>query len=121
MSSNDIQTLTVRDFQSGLDGLKVYIDGRLLETEKNFIARIGEVNTEVRINSVRIEEVKNSMNWNFTTLAVVVAIVGFTITLAPMFREIFIRRKEEKTRDDIRKIVREIVREELKGGVANDK
>ena len=116
MTSSDMNALTVEGFNSGLDSLKVYIDGRLLDTEKNFTARISEVNTEVRINSVRIEEVKNSMNWNFTTLAVVVAIVGFTITLAPMFREIFIRRKEEKTRDEIRAIVREIVREELKGG-----
>lgn len=116
MTSNDMNALTVKGFNSGLDSLKIYIDGRLLETEKNFNAHISELNTEVRINSVRIEEVKNSMNWNLTTLAVVVAIVGFAITLAPMFREIFIRRKEEKTRDDIRKIVREIVREELKGG-----
>ena len=101
MASNDT-AITKAD----IEGLKIYIDGRIKGVEDRISGienrvtgienriigveqAISEVKTELLINAVKVEEVKNSMNWNFATLALVVAIVGFTITLAPMFREIF--------------------------------
>ena len=118
MASNDVVT------KADIEGLKIYIDGRLKGVEdrisgvenritgiENRITgveqAIGEVKTEVRINAVKIEEVKNSMNWNFATLALVVAIVGFTITLAPMFREIFREKHREKRDEEIRSMIRD--------------
>ena len=104
MASNDVVT------KADIEGLKLYIDGKISGIEnriKSVEQAIGEVKTEVRINAVKIEEVKNSMNWNFATLALVVAIVGFTITLAPMFREIFREKHRERRDDEIRNIVRD--------------
>lgn len=72
---------------------------------------VGEVRTdlrtEIRVNAAKIDGVRDSMNWGFATLAIAVAIVGFTITLAPMFREIFREKRKEKREDEIRNIFRE--------------
>ena len=69
--------------------------------------QIREVKTEVRINAVKIEDMQTSMNWHFATFAIVVAIVGFTITLAPMFRDMFKDKNKYTTSDDVRGIVRD--------------
>ena len=115
MISSDTQVLTVDDFRSGIDSLKVYIDGKLAEFSRSSDKAHDELKTEIRINAVRIEEVKNVMNWDFATLAIVVAVVGFTITLAPMFREIFQREKKpELTEQDIRRRVREEIAQSAK-------
>ncbi len=107
--------------RSEIRGLKVYIDGRIIELEKKLDDRtselkgqISEVNTELRVNAVKTEELKSLMNWHFTTLAIVVAIVGFTITLAPMFREMFRDKNKYTTPDDVRGIIREEINK-LKG------
>ena len=97
MASNDAIT------KADIEGLKLYIDGRIAGVEQ----AISEVRTELRINAVKLEAVKHTVNWNFAILALVVAIVGFTITLAPMFREIFRDKRREKRDDEIRSMVRE--------------
>lgn len=83
------------------------IEGRLSAAEGN----IADLKTEIRVNGVRIEEVKNAVNWDFTALAIIVAFVGFTTMLAPMFREMFSRKEYSNTEEKIR----EIVRDELQG------
>ena len=115
MTSNDVQVLTLDDFRSGIDSLKIYIDGKLAEFSRRSEKANEELKTEIRINAVRLEEVKNTMNWDFTTLAIVVAVVGFTITLAPMFREMFRHDKNsELTEQEIRRIVREEIAQSAK-------
>ena len=100
-----------------IDGLKVYIDGKLSVIDGRLSAiegrlsavegNIADLKTEIRVNAVRIEEVKNAVNWDFTALAIIVAFVGFAITLAPMFREMFSRKEDSKTEEKMRVIVRE--------------
>ena len=115
ITSNDIQVLTLDDFRSGIDSLKIYIDGKLADFSRSLDKANNELKTEIRINAVRIDEVKNSMNWDFATLAIVVAVVGFTITLAPMFREMFRHDKNsELTEQEIRRIVREEIAQSAK-------
>lgn len=116
MTSSDSEFI-----RSEIRGLKVYIDGRILEFENKLDARtnelkdqIREVKTELRVNAVKTEELKSSVKWHFTTLAIVVGIVGFAITLAPMFREIFRDKKKYTTPDDVRGIIREEINK-LKG------
>ena len=129
MASNDVIT------KADIEGLKVYIDGRIKSVEdrmtgvesrlsgiegrimgvENRITGVesrlteatSEIKTEVRVNAVKIDAVKDSINWNFATLVIVVAIVGFTIALAPMFREMFKEKRRERNDDEIRGIFRE--------------
>ena len=118
MTSNDNQQfVTITTYNAGNNELKTLILSENEKTRREFTGALKEIGTEVRINSIRIEEVKNSMNWDFATLALVVAIVGFTITLAPMFRELFSKRKEDKLHDDIQKIAREVMRTEINEAV----
>ena len=104
MASNDAITKT------DIESLKVYIDGRIAGIESRIAGveqAVGEVKTELYINAVKLETVKHNVNWNFAILALVVAIVGFTITLAPMFREIFRDKRREKREDEMRRLIRE--------------
>ena len=129
MASNDVIT------KADIEGLKVYIDGRIKSVEdrmtgvesrlsgiegrimgvENRITGVesrlteatSEIKTEVRVNAVKIEEVKNSLNWDFATLTIVVTLVGFVITLAQMFREMFKEKRRERNDDEIRGIFRE--------------
>ncbi|MBQ9573648.1 MAG: hypothetical protein IJR27_00020 [Synergistaceae bacterium] len=113
MTSSDIEIIgTLIDAK--IEGLKVYIDGRIVELDNKLEAKtdelkeqIREVKTEVRINAVKIEDMQTSMNWHFATFAIVVAIVGFTITLAPMFRDMFRDKNKSMNPDDVRGIVRD--------------
>lgn len=109
MTSSDSEII-----RSEIRGLKVYIDGRIVELENKLDAKtnelkdqIREVKTELRVNAVKTEEIKSSINWHFTTLAIVVGIVGFAITLALMFREIFRDKNKYTTSDDVRGIIRD--------------
>ena len=101
MASNDVIT------KADIEGLKVYIDGKIKGIESHLTEAISEVKTEVRVNAVKIEEVKNSLNWDFTTLTIVVTLVGFVITLAPMFREMLREKRRERNDDEIRRLIRE--------------
>ncbi len=115
MASNDVIT------KADIEGLKVYIDGRIKSVEdritgvENRITGVesrlteatSEIKTEVRVNAVKIEEVKNSLNWDFATLTIVVTLVGFVITLAQMFREMFREKRRERNDDEIRRLIRE--------------
>ena len=91
-----------------IDGLKIYLDGRLSELDGKITAIAGNVadlKTEIRVNAVRIEEVKNAVNWDFTVLAVIVAFVGFAITFAPILRDMFSRKNDDER---LREIAREV-------------
>ena len=84
MTSGDV--LTAEQFNAGIEGLKVYIDGRFANVDGR-LELIGQQLTEqkgeiraldyrVLVNTTRLEEVKNGMNWWLAALAIVVALVG---------------------------------------------
>ena len=116
MASNDVAVT-----KADIENLKVYIDGRIAGiekridgvekridgVEKHIDQAISEVKAEIRVNAAKVDVLKDSMHWGFATLAIVVALVGFSITLAPMFREMFRERKKYMTHDDVREIIRE--------------
>ena len=91
-----------------IEGLKGYIDVKLSEIDGKLTVLAGnvaELKTEIRVNAVRIEEVKNAVNWDFTVLAVIVAFVGFALTFAPVLRDMFSRKSDD---EQMRKIAREV-------------
>ncbi len=97
-----------------IEGLKVYINDQVVELGKKIDGvkeeLKGEMNalkTEIRVNAVRIEEIKTSMNWHFSTLTTVVAIVGFLIAIVPILRDKSKDKKQNVTEDDVRRIFHE--------------
>ena len=87
MTSSDVQI-----FKSGLEDLKFYIDGRISDVNKQLReikAEIRTINESVLVNSAKIDAQRDFMSIGFTIMTVVIALVGFIVTLAPMFRDIY--------------------------------
>lgn len=102
MTSTDVEI-----FRSGLDDLKYYIDTRFSESEKRTNEQFVELRAEIRtvqdnvlVNSAKIDAQRDFMSIGFTIMAVVIALIGFVITLAPMFRDIYKDAKQAR-RDNI--------------------
>ena len=117
MSSKDVQVLTGEQFSTGLDGLKVYIDGRLLETEKKIDARFVELQAEIQVldrkielNATRIDMLQHFQSIGFTVLGAIVGFAALVLTLAPTILELF---RDKHSRNRLDDEVRSLVRDEL--------
>lgn len=117
MTSTDVEI-----FRSGLEDLKFYIDGRISEVNKQLVemrAEIRTVNENVLVNSARIESQRDFMSIGFTIMAVVIALIGFVITLAPMFREMYrdarqVKREPELTRSEVERMIENAISRVMK-------
>ena len=114
ISSDKQEVLTVEDFHNGLDGLKVYIDGRLLETEKMLDARVVELKAEIlvldrkiELNATRIDMLQHFQSIGFTVLGAIVGFAALVLTLAPTILELFREKRSRKRDDEIRSLVRD--------------
>ena len=85
--------ITVEMFNNGIRDLK---------------AEIQAIDKNVLINTTKIDMLQHSQNVWFMVIAVVVALIGFVITLAPMFREMYRdSRKNFMVEQEIKNLVRE--------------
>lgn len=87
MTSSDVEI-----FRSGIEDLKYYIDGRFSEVDRQFQevrAELRTVHENVLVNTAKIDAQRDFMGIGFTIMAVVIALIGFIVTLAPMFREMY--------------------------------
>ena len=87
MNSNDI--FIVETFNSGLENLKIYIDGRFEKVGtqiENVKAQVQTLDKSVAVNTAKIEMLSHTFYWGFAILAIVVALVPY------FYKE----RKEEK-------------------------
>ena len=128
MISNDNQQfVTVEILKSELGEIRTEIRTGFEQNDKEFKEIRSEVQTVKDIaivNSAKIDAYKDFTSMWFTVIAVIVALIGFVITLAPMFREMYRDAKQARNQNNIREIVREIfydevveiVRNEIKGG-----
>ena len=114
MSSKDVQVLTAEQFSTGLDGLKVYIDGRLLETEKKIDARLVELQAEIQVldrkielNATRIDMLQHFQSIGFTVLGAIVGFAALVLTLAPTILELFREKRRNRLDDEVRSLVRD--------------
>ena len=92
MTSND---LIIIDAINGLESKIV----SLQQDVKDIRQEMKEIRQEIRVNSIKIEGVQNSVNWGFAgmTIAItaVIAIVGLIATLAPTVREFFASKQQK--------------------------
>ena len=115
MTSSDVEV-----FRSGLEDLKYYIDGRISEVDSRLDemntrigsveSRLSEIGYEVRMQSRDTNHLQTSVYWGFAIMAVVIALVGFVITLAPMFREMYrdarqAKRESALTRTEVEEMI----------------
>ena len=80
MASED-KYLTVEIFNAGISEIKGEISG--LKKQVDILA------LEVRDNSRDIAHLQTSIYWGFAIVAIVVALIGFVVTLAPMFTGLY--------------------------------
>ena len=103
MTSNDREALTASEFHSGIDGLKIYIDGRLRETEK----RLDVLEHKIEINATKIDMLQHFQTIRFTVIGAVIGFAVLILGVAPAIVDMFRDKRREKREEDIRGIVRE--------------
>ena len=103
MTSNDREALTASEFHSGIDGLKIYIDGRLRETEK----RLDVLEHKIEINATKIDMLQHFQTIGFTVIGAVIGFAVLILGVAPAILDMFRDKRREKREEDIREIVRE--------------
>ena len=73
-SSDNKQVVTFDVYNKDKEELRVYIHSENEQTRNELKTAlkdaVNELSTEIRINAIRIDEVKNSTHWNFTTLSI---------------------------------------------------
>ena len=87
MTSNE-NGVTIEALNSRIDGIDkrlITIDRRLDSIDKTLTT----IGYELRYNALDTAHLQTSVYWGFAVLAVVVALVGFVIALAPMLRDIY--------------------------------
>jgi len=103
MTSND-NVITIEMFNAGIQEIK-----------SEFNQRFDKIETEIRVNTIKIEAVQNSVNWSFAgatiVITAVIAIVGLVATLAPTIREYFASKQKNLIEErDLRAMMREEIR-----------
>ena len=108
MASNDVIT------KSDIEGLKVYIDGRIVELEKKFDAKANELKTEINVlerkvelNATKIDMLQHYQTIGFTVMGAMIGFAAMILTLAPTILELFRDKRKEMRNDEIRGIFRE--------------
>ena len=97
MTSNDNQQfVTVEVLRSELGEIKTEI--RKIGTQLNELnSEIKVINENMIVNSTKIDDLYFFMGIGFAVVAIIVTFVGFIISLAPMFREMYRDSKKDKT------------------------
>ena len=95
-SQDNSRYVTVEMFNDGIARIERRLD-KIDQTLTGIQAEIRAMDRRVEINTVKIDELHYFMGIGFTVIAIVVGIVGFVLTLAPMFRDIYHDRKQAKS------------------------
>lgn len=114
MTSNDNpRYVTVEMFNDSMTRIERRFDA-IDKTLNELKTEIRTLDKRVEINSVKIDELHYFMGIGFAIMAVVVTFVGFVITLAPTFREMYRDAKKAKsetpmTRSDVQSMIDETI------------
>ena len=102
MASNDVIT------KADIEGLKLYIDGKIIELGKKFDTKADDLKNEINIleykverNATKIDMLQHYQIIGFTVIAAMI------IILAPIILELFKEKRREKSDDEIRSMIRD--------------
>ena len=121
MTSNDNpRYVTVEMFNDSMTRIERRFDAidrkfeKIDQTLNELTKEIHAVDRRAEINNVKIDELHYFMGIGFAIMAVVVTFVGFVITLAPTFREMYRDAKKAKsetpmTRSDVQSMIDETI------------
>ena len=106
MTSNDLIII------EAINGL----ESRIISLQQD----IKDIRQEIRMNTVKIEGVQNSVNWGFAGMAItitaVIAIVGLVATLAPTVRDFFVSKQQKfTTADEVKSMIETAITNALAG------
>ena len=104
MTSADYENVEVfsagiSELRGSISDLKLAIDGRFVQLERKvdeLKAEVQVLDKNVAVNSAKMDMLQHYQTLGFTILTVVIALVGFVITLAPMFREMYRDARKDK-------------------------
>lgn len=119
-SSDNQQYVTVEMFNAGIESLRAEIR-RGNEQMREIRAEVQALDRKVELNAHDIEHVQTSIYWGFAIMALVISLVGFVVTLAPMFKEMYkesrksaeLEKKSLKQEQEIRDLREEFARLKL--------
>ena len=98
MASTD-NIVTLETFNSRMDTIEI----RLNNIEKHGISidnTLTLIGYELRLNSRDTEHLQTSIYWGFAVIAIVVALVGFVVALAPMLRDLLHEKRTPSISED---------------------
>ena len=102
MTSNDVEVI-----RSEIRELKVYIDGRIVELENKLDARISTVERKVEVNAAKIDMLQHYQTIGFTVFGAMIGLAAMILTLAPTLLELFRDRRNRKSDDEFRSLIRD--------------
>ena len=110
MTSNDLIII------EAINGL----ESKVVSLQQEMNRRFEKLETEIRVNTVKIEGVQNSVNWGFAgttiTITAVIAIVGLIATLAPTIKEYFTsKQKKFATEEKVQSMIETAITNALAG------
>ena len=94
-SQDNARYITVEVFNDGMAKINSRLDA-IDATLREMKTEIQALDKRVELNSVKVDELHYFMGIGFTVIAIVVGLVGFVLTLAPMFREMYQDHRREK-------------------------
>lgn len=119
-SQDNARYVTVEVFNDGMAKINSRLDA-IDATLREMKTEIRALDKRVEVNSVKVDELHYFMGIGFTVIAIVVGLLGFVLTLAPMFREMYRDRRREKhvTRSEVSEMIEAAVSRALgaKSGV----
>ena len=106
MISNDNQQyLNVDKFNAKMDVMIANIQLANEKLHNEIHNEIQDVKSEVKANSTQIADLQHSVYWGFAIIAVIIALVGFIVSLAPAFLEFLKNKKTYTTAEQVQEIV----------------
>ena len=108
MASNDVAVT-----KADIEGLKFYIDGKIVELKGELESKAGELKSEmiilehkIELNATKIDMLQHYQTLGFTLMGAIIGLAAIILTAGPSFMEIFKERRREKRDDEIITLVR---------------
>ena len=108
MVSNDV-AITKAD----IEGLKFYIDGKIVELKSELESKARDLKSEmiilehkIELNATKIDMLQHYQTLGFTLMGAIIGLAAIILNVRPSFMEFFREKRKEKRDDEILSLVR---------------